>query len=118
MTMNYAPAAILSIVSLLVNIIHVINVFILNKSYIYLSTGILKQLIGVYVMLFIISIITTIQEWHHIHCANIKKILYNFTFPIFMLTYLPITLIALFKKVTWKPIVHNRNIDLEEIKDN
>ena len=35
--------------------------------------------------------------------------LYTFTFPIFMLTYIPISLVALFsRKVQWKPIEHHR----------
>ena len=38
-----------------------------------------------------------------------KKVLYTITFPIFMLTYIPISLVALFsRKVQWKPIQHHR----------
>ena len=29
-----------------------------------------------------------------------------FTFPIYMLTYIPIAFVAMFKKVEWKPIAH------------
>ena len=29
-----------------------------------------------------------------------------FTFPFFMLTYIPIALVALVKKASWKPIQH------------
>ena len=36
-----------------------------------------------------------------------RKIFYLFTFPIFMLTYIPISIVAIFKKVTWKPIEHH-----------
>ena len=50
--------------------------------------------------------LTTITEWKHIHAKPSAKIKYIFTFPIFMLTYVPIALIAVFKKVEWKPIAH------------
>ena len=32
--------------------------------------------------------------------------MYLFTFPIFMFTYVPISAVALVKKVEWKPIYH------------
>ena len=45
-------------------------------------------------------------EWKQIKGAAWKKILYVFTFPLFMLTYIPISLAALVGKVEWKPIRH------------
>jgi len=45
-----------------------------------------------------------------------KKILYTFTFPIFMFTYIPIAIVALFKKVEWYPITHNIVKTLEEVR--
>ena len=63
-----------------------------------------KSLLGVLSMA-----ITTGTEWKQIHCRKGKKLLYMFTFPIFMLTYIPISLVALFnRKVQWKPIEHHR----------
>ena len=47
-----------------------------------------------------------ISEWKKIHCHAAKKILYLFTFPLFMFTYVPISIYALFAKVEWKPIIH------------
>ncbi len=59
------------------------------------------------VVMFVFGTITTIVEWKHIHAKARDKIKYMFTFPIFMLTYVPIALIAVFKKVKWTPITHN-----------
>ncbi len=59
------------------------------------------------VVMLVFGILTTITEWSHIHAKNSDKIKYIFTFPVFMLTYVPIALIAVFKKVEWKPITHN-----------
>lgn len=35
-----------------------------------------------------------------------KKVIYAFTFPLFMFTYIPISFAALFSKGEWKPIEH------------
>ena len=57
------------------------------------------------------------QEWRHIYAPAWKKVLYAFTFPLFMLTYIPISLTALFqRRVGWKPIVHQRAIALDQIR--
>ena len=67
------------------------------------------------ILIFLIGIITTITEWKNIHARPAKKILYALTFPFFMLTYIPIAMVAVFKKVEWKPINHSKAVSLEEI---
>ena len=47
-----------------------------------------------------------IAEWKRIAGSARKKVLYTFTFPFFMLTYIPISIAALVGKVEWKPIQH------------
>ena len=61
---------------------------------------------GVSFSLFIFGAFTMAAEWKQIRGAAWKKILYVFTFPLFMLTYIPISLAALVGKVEWKPIRH------------
>ena len=61
---------------------------------------------GVSFSLFIFGAFTMAAEWKQIRGAVWKKILYVFTFPLFMLTYIPISLAALVGKVEWKPIRH------------
>ena len=68
-----------------------------------------------YGLMFFIGALICITEWKRIKCSNVKKILYLFTFPFFMMTYIPIAVSAMFKKVEWKPIVHNSNVSIEEI---
>lgn len=84
------------------------------------SLLVLKSLVefvpGAYLMVFVMGALTTVTEWNNIYCAKWKKILYMFTFPLFMFTYLPISMAALVKKVEWKPIVHNRVRTLDEIR--
>ena len=71
-------------------------------------TYIARTVFGMYLTLYIIGLFTTVTEWDNIHTTTAKKILYTFTFPLFMLTYIPISVNALFTKVQWKPIEHHR----------
>ena len=59
-----------------------------------------------YLTIFVIGAITTVTEWRRIHTTAVKKILYMFTFPLFMFTYIPISVSVLFRKTEWKPIEH------------
>ncbi|MCD8200131.1 MAG: glycosyltransferase family 2 protein [Coriobacteriaceae bacterium] len=68
-------------------------------------------------IMFLFSILTTISEWNQIHASTGKKIKYIFTFPVFMLTYVPIALIAMFKRVEWKPIRHTIVRSVSDITD-
>ncbi len=66
--------------------------------------------------MFVLGIYTTLTEWRHIHIPWYKKIGYMFTFPIYMLTYIPIAFAALKKKVEWKPVTHSCRVSLKQIK--
>lgn len=44
-----------------------------------------------------------------------RQILYCLTFPLFMATFLPLSFVALFKKVQWKKVPHTVNARIEEI---
>lgn len=66
-------------------------------------------------VMFVLGIVTTFAEWNSIRAKTHQKILYLFTFPVFMLTYVPIAVVALFKKPQWKPICHSVNLSIEEI---
>lgn len=70
-----------------------------------------------YLLFFLLGLSTTLAEWKRIYCPNRKKILYMFTFPIFMFTYVPLSVIALFVKIKWKPILHAVSINAEQVKN-
>ena len=76
----------------------------------------LTSFIVPYLLLFVAGALTTVTQWKHIRARNWKKILYTFTFPIFMATYVPITIFALFGKVEWKPIEHHAAMSIQELK--
>lgn len=70
---------------------------------------------AMYGLMFIICLTTAVTEWKRIKAPAYKKILYLFTFPFFMATYIPISVVALFKKVEWKPIEHTAAITLDDL---
>ena len=65
-----------------------------------------QMLLNMYLTLFVLGAITTVTEWKRIHTKAVKKVIYAFTFPLFMFTYIPISFAALFSKGEWKPIEH------------
>jgi len=66
------------------------------------------------VVMFMFGVLTTFVEWDSIRSTTGKKIRYMFTFPLFMLTYIPIALVALVKKAEWKPIKHSIVMSAED----
>jgi len=116
MSMTILPAVFVTIIGLLINLsAAAMGVLAGTNGWIsiYLAFGILKN---AYFTLLAFGLITTVTEWKNINTKAWKKILYVFTFPIFMLTYIPITIVAVFKNVEWKPISHNCNISIDDIR--
>lgn len=120
MTMTIMPAMLVSCVSMLVNGFFYFAGFfeIIDGKGIVPTTSIamLKSFFLYYGILFMLGFITTITEWRRIHCSNWKKIAFTFTFPFFMFTYIPISVVALFKKVEWKPIAHTVVKSLDDVR--
>ena len=78
--------------------------------------SIIELLWEMYTALFVMGLITTITEWDHIHTSTVKKVLYVFTFPLFMFTYIPISFVSLFTNPGWKPICHSSSFVPEDIR--
>lgn len=117
MTMNILPMALLSGTGLIVNL----TAGILGAAgggALPVLLAALKTFGGFLGTLFIIGLITTVTEWKQIHAPTPAKLRAVFTFPFFMLTYLPICAAALFVTPDWKPIRHCRTLGLREIEEN
>ena len=76
-----------------------------------------RMILNMYFMLVFIATVTIATQWKNIDTTSFKKLAYIFTFPFFMFTYIPITIVAFFKKVEWQPIEHSRAKTLAEIKE-
>ena len=60
-------------------------------------------------------LVTGVTEWKRIHCSAGKKIPRSFTFPLFMITYIPVSSPRL-KRVEWSPIQHTASKTLDEVR--
>ncbi|MFJ8065305.1 glycosyltransferase family 2 protein [Psychrobacillus sp. NPDC096426] len=120
MTMTIMPAMLVSSISMMVNGLFYLAGFLGffdGKQIIQSTTMELLNSIGWYYgILFTLGFITTLTEWKKIHCSGWKKIAYTITFPFFMFTYIPISIVALFKKVEWKPIAHTVVKSVDDIR--
>ena len=115
MAMNIMPAAVLSCVSIVVNVAAAIQTFLAGGDLSGLLLSVAQLVANLYLTLFALGAITTVSEWRQIHCSSFKKVLYAFTFPLFMLTYLPIVVVSLFVSPGWKPIAHRRACTVRQI---
>lgn len=75
----------------------------------------LSSFVGSYLSMFAIGALTMLSQWKKIYAAPRKKIGYLFTFPFFMMTYVPVAVYALFGKIEWKPIRHSRAVSISSI---
>lgn len=73
------------------------------------------------VLFWIIGIIqilpVVILEWKQIYAYRIYKILFMFTFPLFDIVSIPLSLMALFMPPEWKRIVHEDTRTIEVVDD-
>lgn len=117
--MTIAPACIVSIIGVFANAALLLY-GLLNVA---LDPGIISSaLLGIggfflsfYLILIFFGSLTIITEWNKIHCKGYKKIISLFTFPFYVFTYIPISLVALFKKVEWTPITHTVVKTIEDV---
>lgn len=111
MLMTVAPGMFLTLLGIIFN--GIILLACMGEP-VYIAKRVIDETLGFmgmavvnfYLGLFLFGVMTTITEWKQIRVGNLHKILYLFTFPIFMFTYVPISVAALVKKVEWKPIYH------------
>ena len=79
--------------------------------------SLLNTAVNSYFMLLGIGVVSIISEWDKVFAPISKKILYTFTFPIFMFSYIPITFVALFSRdFSWKPITHDQVKTLDDVR--
>ncbi len=117
MTMCMAPAYILSILAVFANITGAIVDLCMGADPIGVLISLAIAVGGAYGMMFLFSLCLTVSEWRHLRASWWKKLLYMFTFPFFMFSFIPICFVALFKKtVKWTPIIHKPGVSMDEMK--
>lgn len=118
MLMTIAPGMLLTVVVVTLNLC-----VIIMAALGLMSTGmavassvssVVFSLFSYLMVMFAFGTLTTFTEWDNMAATSAQKIKYMFTFPFFMLTYIPIALVALFKKAEWTPIAHTISVDVDE----
>ncbi len=119
MALNIMPAFLLSVAELLsLAVLYVINCCLYPLGW---QSGTLLRcflafFLSGYSLFLLVGAITLMTEWRKIHCSKPRAILLLFLFPIFMLTYIPISVVALFTPVEWAPIHHKHAKAVSDIE--
>ena len=121
MLMTVAPGMLLTVIVLALNIsiviLGILGVFSLGTAVMSALSSAAFGLINYLLFMFLFGVLTTFIEWENIHTSTRKKLVTTITFPFFQITYVPIAIVALFKKVTWKPIEHSFNVDVDDYSE-
>lgn len=121
MLMTIAPGILLTLLSAFVNLSYLLigtmsHGFIATAAELRMAVGSLVMLvIGAYFTFFCMGLLTTAVERKHIHASKLRIFTNLFTFPIFMLSYIPIGVAAFFKKVEWVPTKHDIAVKFDEV---
>ena len=119
--MTVAPGMLLTVIVLALNIsiviLGILGVFSLGTAVMSALSSAAFGLINYLLFMFLFGVLTTFIEWENIHTSTRKKLVTTITFPFFQITYVPIAIVALFKKVTWKPIEHSFNVDVDDYSE-
>ncbi len=105
----------LSVLTLIVNVLTLLGMILAEEPLVPFLMSLGKGLMRAYIGMYLIGLLTTLTEWKKIRTSSINKILYTFTFPLFMATYLPIAVCALFTEVQWTPIEHSISMRHENV---
>jgi len=116
MFMTTAPCMVFTAVSMLLNAAIMVMGALTGRDVSIVTGLFLSAVLTLYTLLFVMGSITAATEWKMIHCRAFFKIAYLFTFPLFMFTYLPIALTAMFGSVEWRPITHNAAKTLRDVR--
>lgn len=122
MLMTIAPGMILTLLSAMVNATYLVvgsisHGFLATQSEIAMCVGsLVMTFASMYLVFFVLALLTTVAERRHIHATKRWRVWANVvTFPFFMMTYIPITVIALFKKVEWVPTKHEFAMSVDQV---
>lgn len=75
----------------------------------------LSALGGTYLGLFATGWLTLVTEWRRIPCRAAKKVLYSFTYPFFMASFMAALAVAMSGGTQWKPIRHTVAVSLGDL---
>ncbi|MEG2008501.1 MAG: glycosyltransferase family 2 protein [Oscillospiraceae bacterium] len=111
MFMTVAPCMFLTLAVLLINLIicvvfftqpHFVAYLIVRQALRYAAFGVVNYYFG----MLLYGALTVFCEWKRIRATTAQKLQYLVMFPVFMASYIPVTLAALRRNVGWTHIEH------------
>ena len=117
MLMSMMPAFLLSSLQLLIlAVLFVVDLFLQGTPSPMFVRYFAQFFVFGYTLFFIVGLATLVTEWRRICCNKCKAVLLLFTFPVFMLSYIPVSIVAFCTHVEWHPIHHSYALDVKEIE--
>ena len=112
-----ASAYFISMFAVLINVIASVILLALGASPLELFAVIIPGILLAYFSLLMFSIAITVSDWRRIRGSAAKKILYIFTFPLFLFSFIPAAFVTIFKPARWKSIKHSGDSSREKEKE-
>ena len=110
------PGVIFAVMTFVADILEFGSRIIHHMNMMPLITGVVTNGLFMYTGLFAMGVLITILEWKRTKASAKDKLLFLITFPVFMFTFVPISVAAIFKPVKWDPIKHNRAESMEDFR--
>ena len=114
-SMIVSPLFIFTAFSTLLNLAMVAASAALGRDVLPAVISFVRLFAGSYAAMLAMGAVALISEWKKIRCPGWRKLALLLTFPVFQMTYIPISCIAMFKRVEWKPIHHRVAVSLKEM---
>lgn len=116
MLMGSIPTAVLTVVSVLVNAVMLVVGICTDRQELGLYFfSVASSLVNSYLVLFMLGLLTVLTEHRRIPCSIWRQLRYTFTFPLFIYSFIPAMLLAVFGSAEWKPIRHTAAVSISEI---
>lgn len=100
--------------AVLVWLLTLLTAFVTN-SWAGIGSVLLTTFLLTYATLLLTGALAVYLSWNKIRATKRQKIGYVFTFPLFMMTYVPIAISAVFRKFQWQPIAHTYALTSEDM---
>ena len=111
----YAPSFVLSVASVIINLVLIMSSAVTGDNIMIAVQSFVLLFVRMYLAFWLIGVFFIVTEWKSIRAGALSKILHLWTFPLFTLSYVPLTAVALVYKPKWKPIRHT--VTAEQLYD-
>ena len=89
----------------------------LTEQWLGLGQALLLALAGTYISQFAMGLLTLFTEHSRIRATRRQIIASAFSFPLFIITFIPIAVTAVFRKFQWQPIAHTVAVSHSQLQN-